>query len=253
VAPASVLSIPWSTHLASCFSAAQESNPLFVGGVYNFDSFENLITVIYFEIGQTWKQRINLKRVSLLVWISCSIGLSAVVRAGLSSYSLRGYIGHKYTGRGGGGGAKGYLYFKFFVKHILCVFHLYRQFRTSEVGGGTFIFALGREVSNRLSMQRSNTDMRTVFITGDQTVVCGRYQNLFVTSVRSKALRLTAFFGPTYFCEETFSQIMIIKTRHRSRLTGEHVQYCLQMCLSNYEPSLSKLSQDMQCHASTSQ
>lgn len=70
--------------------------------------------------------------------------------------------------------------------------------------------------------------------------------------VRSIALRLTAFFGSTYLCEEAFSQMKIIKSRYRSRLTDEHLQYCLHLCLSNYEPSFSKLSQDMQCHASTS-
>jgi hypothetical protein len=45
----------------------------------------------------------------------------------------------------------------------------------------------------------------------------------------------------------------IIKSRYGSRPSYEHLKYCLHLCLSNYEPSLSKLLQDMQCHASTSQ
>jgi hypothetical protein len=54
-------------------------------------------------------------------------------------------------------------------------------------------------------------------------------------------------------CEEVFRQMMIITSRYRRRLTGEHVKHCLHLCLSNYEPSFSKLSEDMQCHGSDSQ
>jgi hypothetical protein len=67
--------------------------------------------------------------------------------------------------------------------------------------------------------------------------------------LRSIALLLTAFFGSTYLCKADFSQMKIIKSRHRSRLTDEHLKYCLHLCLSNFEPSFSKLSQGMQCHA----
>jgi len=52
--------------------------------------------------------------------------------------------------------------------------------------------------------------------------------------------------------EETFSQ-MKIELRCQSRLADERIKYCLHLCLSNYEPSFSKLSLDMQCHASPSQ
>jgi hypothetical protein len=81
----------------------------------------------------------------------------------------------------------------------------------------------------------------------------GLYQNVFATSVRSITLRLTAFFGSNYLCEEAFSHMKIIKSRYRRRLTDERLKYCLHLCLRNYEPSFSKLLQDMQCHASTSQ
>jgi len=36
-------------------------------------------------------------------------------------------------------------------------------------------------------------------------------QNLFASSVRSVALRLTAFFESTYLCEEAFAPTKIIK------------------------------------------
>jgi hypothetical protein len=49
----------------------------------------------------------------------------------------------------------------------------------------------------------------------------GLYQNLFSASVQTVALRLTVFLGPTYLCEEAFSQTKIIKSRYRSRLADE--------------------------------
>ena len=81
----------------------------------------------------------------------------------------------------------------------------------------------------------------------------GLYQNLFAASVQSVAVRLTGFFGSTYLCKETFSQIKIIKSSYRNCLTDEHLKYCLHLCVSNYEPSSSKLLQDTQCRASTLQ
>jgi hypothetical protein len=45
----------------------------------------------------------------------------------------------------------------------------------------------------------------------------------------------------------------IIESRYRSRLPDDQLKFCLHLCLSNYEPSYSKLSQVMLCHASASQ
>ena len=66
-------------------------------------------------------------------------------------------------------------------------------------------------------------------------------------------LRLTEFFGSTYICEEAFFQVKIIKSRYQSRLTDEHLKYCLRLCLSSHDPYSVKLSQELQCHASASQ
>ena len=74
--------------------------------------------------------------------------------------------------------------------------------------------------------------------------------SLFAASVRSTAVRLTAFFWSTYLCEEALSQMKIIKSC-RSCLTDKHVKYCRHFCLSNYEPSCSTSSKVMHCHAST--
>jgi hypothetical protein len=58
---------------------------------------------------------------------------------------------------------------------------------------------------------------------------------------RSIALRLAAFFGSTYCCEEASSQMKIITSRYQSRLTDGHLKYCLHLCLRNYETSFSNL------------
>ena len=65
---------------------------------------------------------------------------------------------------------------------------------------------------------------------------------VFAASARSTALRLTAFFGLPYLCEEAFSQVKITKSRYRRRPTDGNLKFCFHLCLSNYEPSFSKLS-----------
>ena len=50
--------------------------------------------------------------------------------------------------------------------------------------------------------------------------------------------------------EEAFSMLMVIKSRYRRRLTDEQLKHCLHLCLSNFEPSSIKLSQNMHYHAS---
>jgi hypothetical protein len=79
------------------------------------------------------------------------------------------------------------------------------------------------------------------------------YPNLFSASVLSVPLRLTAFFSQSYLYEEAFSQMKIIKSTYRSRLTDKHLNDCLHLYLINYERYFSNLSQDMQRQASTSQ
>ena len=44
--------------------------------------------------------------------------------------------------------------------------------------------------------------------------------------------------------------IAVFKSKYQSRLTKGQLKCCLQLCLSNYEPSFSKLWQDKRRHAS---
>jgi len=47
---------------------------------------------------------------------------------------------------------------------------------------------------------------------------------------------LTASFGSTHTCEESFSPVKIIKSRYRSGQADKHTQYCLHLCLSIMNP-----------------
>jgi hypothetical protein len=49
---------------------------------------------------------------------------------------------------------------------------------------------------------------------GQSWPIFGVYQNLFAASVPSIAICLTAFFGSTYLCKDSFSQTKIIKSRY---------------------------------------
>lgn len=68
--------------------------------------------------------------------------------------------------------------------------------------------------------------------------------------LRKLALYLTAFFGSTYLCESTFSTMNAIKTKHRSRLTDEHLTSCLRIAVSSYTVQHEKLVENMQCQTS---
>lgn len=70
--------------------------------------------------------------------------------------------------------------------------------------------------------------------------------------LKEVALQLTGLFASTYLCEAAFSEMKIIKSKYRNRLTDEHLTSCLRLGLSNYVPSYEKYADNMQCHASSS-
>ncbi|XP_049444494.1 general transcription factor II-I repeat domain-containing protein 2-like [Epinephelus fuscoguttatus] len=72
-----------------------------------------------------------------------------------------------------------------------------------------------------------------------------KYPNL-----RSCALNLTALFGSTYLCEAAFSHMKIIKLKHRSTMTDDHVVASLRLATSSYCPDFEKLAASSQCQRS---
>lgn len=63
--------------------------------------------------------------------------------------------------------------------------------------------------------------------------------------------RFNAFFGSTYLCESAFSYMNAIKTKQRSQITDLHLESCLRIALSSYEPNFEKLAALMQCQVSS--
>ncbi|XP_039513051.1 general transcription factor II-I repeat domain-containing protein 2A-like [Pimephales promelas] len=64
------------------------------------------------------------------------------------------------------------------------------------------------------------------------------------------ALKVSAYFGSTYLCEMAFSQMKIIKSKYRSRLTDRHLTDCLRLAVCSYEPNYKKLTDSIQSQAS---
>jgi len=77
---------------------------------------------------------------------------------------------------------------------------------------------------------------------GRSSPLFGLSQKLFTASRQSIVLCLTVFFGSTYLGEEDFSQIKVIKSRYRNRLSDKRLKYCLlHLCLTKLSVSYRKL------------
>ena len=64
------------------------------------------------------------------------------------------------------------------------------------------------------------------------------------------AYKIESLFYSTYLCKSLFSNMNLIKSRYRSRLTDEHLYDCLLSGLSSYSPNYEALANGMQCQRS---
>ena len=53
-------------------------------------------------------------------------------------------------------------------------------------------------------------------------------------------------FGSTYLCKQTFSHMKFILSSHRSRLTEDHSEACVQLKVTRYSPNITELSKEKQ-------
>jgi len=72
-----------------------------------------------------------------------------------------------------------------------------------------------------------------------------KYPNL-----QSIALRITSFFGSTWLCKSTFSNMKYLKNKHRSKITNSNLDSSIWAAISNYIPEFSKLVKENQCQLS---
>ena len=60
------------------------------------------------------------------------------------------------------------------------------------------------------------------------------------------AIALLSAFGSTYLCEQIFSHMKFILSAHRSRLTENHSESCVQLKVSKFSPNITELSKEKQ-------
>lgn len=68
--------------------------------------------------------------------------------------------------------------------------------------------------------------------------------------MKNLAMCVLTMFGSTYTCESSFSHMNAIKTCNRASLSNEHLQSCLRIALTSYEPNFCALAQSRRCNVS---
>ena len=64
--------------------------------------------------------------------------------------------------------------------------------------------------------------------------------------LKEVAKALLSVFGSTYMCEQIFSHMKFVLSPHRSRLTADNSEGCVQLKVTNYEPNIKALSEEKQ-------
>ena len=61
-------------------------------------------------------------------------------------------------------------------------------------------------------------------------------------NLRRTAQKMLVLFGSTYVCEQTFSVMNINKSRHRSKLTDQHLKSILRIATTKITPDFDSLA-----------
>uniref|UniRef100_A0A8C8RPP1 Uncharacterized protein n=1 Tax=Pelusios castaneus TaxID=367368 RepID=A0A8C8RPP1_9SAUR len=64
--------------------------------------------------------------------------------------------------------------------------------------------------------------------------------------LKKMAFAMLSAFGSTYLCDQVFSHMKSVHCFSRSRLTADHLEACVQLKVSKYEPDIGKLSKQKQ-------
>ncbi|KAJ8395711.1 hypothetical protein AAFF_G00029480 [Aldrovandia affinis] len=65
-------------------------------------------------------------------------------------------------------------------------------------------------------------------------------------NMKKYAFGVLSIFGSTYACEQLFSTMNYVKSKHRSRLTDDSLQSCVKMKVTSYSPDLQTLCAEVQ-------
>lgn len=66
------------------------------------------------------------------------------------------------------------------------------------------------------------------------------------------AARILCMFGSSYICEQMFSRMIINKSKHRSRLTDEHLQAIPKISTPDLTPNIDDIIKLKRCQVSGS-
>lgn len=69
-------------------------------------------------------------------------------------------------------------------------------------------------------------------------------------SLKTLGLYVSGMFGSTWLCESLFSQMNIVKSKYRSKLTHAHLEQILRIATTGFEPDFKKLAQESRAHFS---
>ncbi|XP_072377981.1 general transcription factor II-I repeat domain-containing protein 2-like [Diabrotica undecimpunctata] len=109
--------------------------------------------------------------------------------------------------------------------------------------------SLSQTIEQHFSENRPETELDIVTLQNDLCLksVAGK-ENFWCIVSKQKypilvnvALKMGALFCSTYLCKSTFSNMKLIKNKYRSRLTDEHLDSCIRLGITNYQPDIKKL------------
>ncbi len=109
------------------------------------------------------------------------------------------------------------------------------------------VFALSSGVDMEIIVLQNDIELKARSRDSDFWGLVNRQKFPLLTAC---ALKVNAYFGSTYLCEMAFSQMKIIKSKYRSRLTDRHLTDCLRLAVSSYEPNYRELTDSIQSQPS---
>ncbi|KAL6460917.1 hypothetical protein MHYP_G00308830 [Metynnis hypsauchen] len=118
----------------------------------------------------------------------------------------------------------------------------------SKEASQTYKWAHAGSLQLELIDLQANAELREHFEATDPATFWLQFVSESVFPGLTKvALHTLTMFGSTYSCESAFSTMNLIKNKHRSRLTNEHLNVCMRMALTPFQPRFKLLAG--QCHA----
>ena len=97
-----------------------------------------------------------------------------------------------------------------------------------------------------------NTALKTKFTSTEVQVFYQQLPRETFPHLRTHAARMLCLFASSYLCEQGYSKMTLVKTRHRSRLTDSNLHANLRVALAvDMQPDIPPLVKRKQCQVSS--